>query len=157
MSRRCVEEDDTAFRGVCGSEEEWEDAKARILTAPADAAGTGVVANATVPKWSSVSGDEYRREMRRALAHLRDEGAPEPVVAAFVEEDVDGREVVGVPQWEGDDVDHFIWALRWLGTEDEAVAARTEKILRDFAGRERGANFVRRDGAQGRRADRTNF
>ena len=62
-----------------------------------------------------------------------------------------------MPQWEGDDVDHFIWALRWLGTEDEAVAARTEKILRDLAGRERGANFARRDGAQGRRADRTNF
>jgi curved DNA-binding protein CbpA len=102
--------------------------------------------------------DEVREwSVERLAAHLRDEGAPEPVVAAFVEEDVDGREVVGVPQWEGDDVDHFIWALRWLGTEDEAVAARTEKILRDLAGRERGANFVRRDGAQGRRADRTNF
>ena len=84
MSRRYVEEEDTFPRAVCGSaQREWGDAKVRILTAPADAAGTGVVANATVPKWSSVSGDAYRREMRRALAHLRDEGATVVLVCSY--------------------------------------------------------------------------
>ena len=40
-------------------------------------------------------------------------------------------EVVGVPQWCGDDVDHFMWSLRWLGTDDEAQAQRTEVRTRD--------------------------
>ena len=94
--------------------------------------------------------DEVREWSSAQLAaHLRAEGSPEGVVAAFLEEDVDGREVVGVPQWQGDDVDHFIWSLRWLGADDDAaVAARTEKILRDLAGRECGANFVKGEAGQ---------
>mmetsp|Transcript_28041 Transcript_28041/g.94170 ORF Transcript_28041/g.94170 Transcript_28041/m.94170 type:complete len:1051 (+) Transcript_28041:106-3258(+) len=78
-------QEENAFRGtVCSSaQREWGDAKARILTAPAAAAGTGVVANATVPKWGSVDGEEYRREMRRALAHLRGEGATVVLVCSY--------------------------------------------------------------------------
>ena len=84
MSRRYVEEEDAFPRAVCGSaQREWEYAKVRILAAPAAAAGTGVVANATVPKWSSVSGEEYRREMRSALAHLRGEGATVVLVCSY--------------------------------------------------------------------------
>ena len=44
-------------------------------------------------------------------------------------------------RWGGDDVDHFIYALRWLGAEEEAGAAETERVLRELVQRECGDNF----------------
>jgi len=86
--------------------------------------------------------DEVREwPVDRLAAYLRDAGLPEAVVAEFVEYEVDGREVVGLGQWGGDDVDHFIYALRWLGAEEEAGAAETERVLRELVQRECGDNF----------------
>ena len=41
--------------------------------------------------------------------------------------------------WGGADTDG-VWSLRWLGTEEEAVAARTEEVLRDLIRRDLSSN-----------------
>ena len=86
--------------------------------------------------------DEVREwSVERLSEHLRSKGLSEGVVAAFAEEEVDGREVVGLEMWGGADTDGYIWSLRWLGTEEEAVAARTEEVLRDLIRRDVSSNF----------------
>ena len=65
----------------------------------------------------------------------------EAVALAEALEAVDGREVVGLEMWGGADTDGYIWSLRWLGTEEEAVAARTEEVLRDLIRRDLSNNF----------------
>ena len=86
--------------------------------------------------------DEVREwSVERLSEHLRSKGLSEAVVAAFAEEEVDGREVVGLEMWGGADTDGYIWSLRWLGTEEEAVAARTEEVLRDLIRRDVSSNF----------------
>ena len=92
----------------------------------------------------------WREEVRewtveQLAEHLAEEGLPEDVVGHFVEHAVNGREVVGVPQWEGNDTDNFIYCLRWLGTDDEDQARRTEAVLRELVGAECGSNFIPRE------------
>ena len=86
--------------------------------------------------------DQVREwSVERLSEHLRAKGLSTDVVAAFAEEEVDGREVVGLEMWGGADTDGYIWSLRWLGTEEEAVAARTEEVLRDLIRRDVSSNF----------------
>ena len=92
----------------------------------------------------------WREEVRewtveQLAEHLGEEGLPDDVIGAFVEHAVNGREVVGVPQWEGNDTDNFIYCLRWLGTDDEEQARRTEVVLRELVGAECGSNFIPRE------------
>ena len=102
--------------------------------------------------------DEVREwSVERLSEHLRSKGLSEAVVAAFAEEEVDGREVVGLEMWGGADTDGYIWSLRWLGTEEEAVAARTEEVLRDLIRRDVSSNFKHDAWAQQANEQRGNW
>ena len=102
--------------------------------------------------------DEVREwSVERLSEHLRSKGLSEGVVAAFAEEEVDGREVVGLEMWGGADTDGYIWSLRWLGTEEEAVAARTEEVLRDLIRRDLSNNFKHDAWAQQANEQRGNW
>ena len=102
--------------------------------------------------------DEVREwSVERLSEHLRSKGLSEDVVAAFAEEEVDGREVVGLEMWGGADTDGYIWSLRWLGTEEEAVAARTEEVLRDLIRRDVSSNFKHDAWAQQANEQRGNW
>ena len=102
--------------------------------------------------------DEVREwSVERLSEHLRAKGLSEDVVAAFAEEEVDGREVVGLEMWGGADTDGYIWSLRWLGTEEEAVAARTEEVLRDLIRRDVSSNFKHDAWAQQANEQRGNW
>ena len=93
-------------------------------------------------KLSRLWRDEVREwSVERLSEHLRSKGLSDDVIDAFAEEEVDGREVVGLEMWGGADTDGYIWSLRWLGTEEEAVAARTEEVLRDLIRRDLSNNF----------------
>mmetsp|Transcript_15439 Transcript_15439/g.46105 ORF Transcript_15439/g.46105 Transcript_15439/m.46105 type:complete len:212 (-) Transcript_15439:17-652(-) len=100
-------------------------------------------------KRSDILGDLWRDEVRewsvaRVGRYLRDAGLSEAVVAEFAANDVDGREVVGLDHFGGADTDHFLYALRWIGAdEDEATAARTEAVLRGLIQREYSENFMK--------------
>lgn len=108
--------------------------------------------------------DEVREwSVERVSEYLRSKSLSEAVVAAFVEEDVDGREVVGLEMWGGADTDQYIWSLRWLGAEEEAVAlgteeavvaARTEEVLRDLIRRDVSSNFKHDGWAQAKNEER---
>ena len=50
-----------------------------------------------------------------------------------------GDSAFSLEMWGGADTDGYIWSLRWLGTEEEAVAARTEEMFNSSFDRERPA------------------
>ena len=102
--------------------------------------------------------DEVREwSVERLSEHLRSKGLSDDVIDAFAEEEVDGREVVGLEMWGGADTDGYIWSLRWLGTEEEAVAARTEEVLRDLIRRDVSSNFKHDAWAQQANEQRGNW
>ena len=118
----------------------------------------GGAAGAQDDKLSRLWRDEVREwSVERLSEHLRSKGLSEDVVAAFAEEEVDGREVVGLEMWGGADTDGYIWSLRWLGTEEEAVAARTEEVLRDLIRRDVSSNFKHDAWAQQANEQRGNW
>ena len=106
------------------------------------AGGAAGARKAQDDKLSRLWRDEVREwSVERLSEHLRSKGLSDDVIDAFAEEEVDGREVVGLEMWGGADTDGYIWSLRWLGTEEEAVAARTEEVLRDLIRRDLSNNF----------------
>ena len=106
------------------------------------AGGAAGARKAQDDKLSRLWRDEVREwSVERLSEHLRSKGLSDDVIDAFAEEEVDGREVVGLEMWGGADTDGYIWSLRWLGTEEEAVAARTEEVLRDLIRRDVSSNF----------------
>ena len=100
---------------------------------------------------------QWREEVRnwsaeQVASHLRNAGHPDAVASAFMEYGVTGRHVVG--KWtgadvRGDDVDNFIFSLRWLGvyrwlgTDDESEAQHTEETLSELVGFECGGNYFK--------------
>ena len=122
------------------------------------AGGAAGARKAQDDKLSRLWRDEVREwSVERLSEHLRSKGLSEAVVAAFAEEEVDGREVVGLEMWGGADTDGYIWSLRWLGTEEEAVAARTEEVLRDLIRRDVSSNFKHDAWAQQANEQRGNW
>ena len=122
------------------------------------AGGAAGARKAQDDKLSRLWRDEVREwSVERLSEHLRSKGLSEDVVAAFAEEEVDGREVVGLEMWGGADTDGYIWSLRWLGTEEEAVAARTEEVLRDLIRRDVSSNFKHDAWAQQANEQRGNW
>ena len=78
---------------------------------------------------------------------LRQRELPEAVVDAFIEEGVEGCDVVGDYRFAGDDVENIIWTLRVLGTRNEWEALQVEDAIRILAGCEDGGySFKRQPG-----------
>ena len=78
---------------------------------------------------------------------LRQRQLPDAVVDAFIEEGVEGCDVVGDYRFAGDDVENIIWTLRALGTRNEWEALQVEDAIRILAGVEDGGySFKRQPG-----------
>ena len=79
--------------------------------------------------------------------HARNPPVPDHVVDAFVEEGVCGHMIVGDYRFAGDDVEHIVWTLRYLGTKNEVEAMQVEDAIRTLAGwTDGGKSFKRRPG-----------
>ena len=88
---------------------------------------------AEAPRWTA-------RDLRKYLrVH-----ATENIAAAFFAEGIDGVDICGDKRYGGDDVEHFIHALRVLGTADASEADLVEAIIRDVTGTQAGGYTFKR-------------
>jgi hypothetical protein len=88
---------------------------------------------AEAPRWTA-------RDLRKYLrVH-----ATEKIAAAFFAEGIDGVDICGDKRYGGDDVEHFIHALRVLGTADASEADLVEAIIRDVTGTQAGGYTFKR-------------
>ena len=95
--------------------------------------------------WLRAEVELWTAEQLADFLHSRE--LPDHVVDAFLEEGVEGCDIVGDYRFAGDDVEHIVWTLRALGTENEVEAMQVEDAIRTLAGwTDGGKSFKRRPG-----------
>ena len=109
--------------------------------------GSAAGIEAALKLWLRAEVELWTTEQLADFLHARNPPVPDHVVDAFVEEGVCGHMIVGDYRFAGDDVEHIVWTLRFLGTKNEVEAMQVEDAIRTLAGwTDGGKSFKRRPG-----------